>query len=107
MYRSGCGERMPTQPLGSSVEFPYGATKVWRTHANTDTGAFEGAPYGAATRVRVYRNGRGGRVRTPPLEPSVAFPMRQRRNMNGAPKTMGADACKRSHHSRLGHETCE
>eukprot|EP00959_Pyramimonas_sp_CCMP1952_P435788 9125625-Pyramimonas_sp.AAC.1 len=44
---------------------------AWETHAAPLIGAFGGAPYGATKRCAV----RGGRMRTPPLGPSVELPM--------------------------------
>ena len=57
---------------------------VWRTHAGTPTGAFGGAPYGATKRCA----GCGGRMRAPPLGPSVELPMGPRNAVLG-----GGDAC--------------
>eukprot|EP00959_Pyramimonas_sp_CCMP1952_P452195 9466147-Pyramimonas_sp.AAC.1 len=60
--------------MGPSVEPPTGhETLTWagEPHAPTPTGAFGGAPYGAAKRCP----GLGNRMRPPPLGPSVELPL--------------------------------
>merc|ERR1712091_640988 len=109
----GWGRRMRTPPLGPSVELPMGPrnavlgggdacghphlglrwSSLWGhetlswvgdTHADTPTGAFGGAPYGATKRCP----GWGRRMWTPPLGPSVELTMGPRNAVLG-----GGDAC--------------
>eukprot|EP00959_Pyramimonas_sp_CCMP1952_P223249 4667137-Pyramimonas_sp.AAC.1 len=61
---------------------------VGETHANTATEAFGGTPYWATKRC----TGRGRRMRTPPLRPSVELPLGQRSAV-----LVGGDACEHRH----------
>eukprot|EP00959_Pyramimonas_sp_CCMP1952_P168900 3528483-Pyramimonas_sp.AAC.1 len=68
--------------IGASGGAPHGAMKRCTEcadmergrHANVATGTFGGVPYGATKRGTEW----GGRMRTPPLGPSVELPVGSR-----------------------------
>eukprot|EP00959_Pyramimonas_sp_CCMP1952_P069358 1447279-Pyramimonas_sp.AAC.1 len=68
---------MRKTPLGPSVELPMGERNAALSGSDTcehHRWAFGGAPYGSTKRCI----GPGGRIRTPPLGPSLGLPMRPR-----------------------------
>ena len=76
------GAAMRTLPLGPSAELLWGhdpreecAEMARGRHANSATGAFGGAPYGATILVRGVPKWGGAPMRTLPLGPSVELPM--------------------------------